>query len=117
MFKKNHLWFPLDARQFGSGASVVTPQSDSENEEISNLALNFYNSCQVEEQNGRTIWLGIKKIDGKWRILESKKQLNYTHFHSDTKDDGNCAFLFTNKMKKGKHGFWGTTPCQNKLQR
>ena len=94
------------------GGNLVVPKSDEENQKVIDLVYTHQKTCIKDGSNeGNAVWLGAKKINGKWYELSggtnvNPNPLNYTYNYGSSTLYSDCAFL-------ANDGSWiaGTYSC------
>lgn len=100
------------------GASVVLPQTETENKAITELAGKFRQICEAENQSGKTIWLGIESNGNLWLDSRNQTPISYSNFITGSgRGDDNCAYLITGDSEEANAGHWGSTLCSQQIPR
>ena len=51
------------------GGRVATPSDREENDLIQDIGNRYYDTCEANEQSGKTLWIGIERgIENKWVV-------------------------------------------------
>ena len=56
-------------KEFILGGSVSIPLDKSENDKIQEIGDNFYQTCEANEQSGKTLWIGIERSIGDYWVV------------------------------------------------
>ena len=120
------------------GGRVATPSDREENDLIQDIGNRYYDTCEANEQSGKTLWIGIKRNeDFEWVVsrikvefsiafskeililskdVETRAALDYSHFKSSHGvGNTNCAFMLTNTGRSS--GKWGSALCSDQSPR
>ena len=57
--------------EFILGGSVSIPLGKSENDKIQEIGDNFYQTCEANEQSGKTLWIGIERSIGDFWVVST----------------------------------------------
>ena len=61
-----------------TGGMVSKPLEKAENDVIQEIGNKFYNTCEANEQSGKTLWIGIERSkENKWVV----RFLFISYFH------------------------------------
>ena len=61
-----------------TGGMVSKPLEKAENDKIQEIGNKFYNTCEANEQSGKTLWIGIERSkENKWVV----RFLFISYFH------------------------------------
>ena len=50
------------------GGEISKPLNDQENRAIEEIGDSFYDTCEADEQSGKTLWIGIERKGSEWVV-------------------------------------------------